>query len=140
LKGQGSYFIQKIKDLNDKITASTTPLALISNSQFDKTVQQLYGLMHNWKQVAGESIGHQLESYSNHKPHFTLYLSFLKLLGIAQAQLNEFTKRHLDFYYKDILQIQPANARPDYVHLVLEPTPEKSVLVPKNSVFPAGKN
>ena len=140
LQGTSPYFIQKIKDLNDKITASTNPVSLISNSQFDKNVQQLYGLIQNWKQVAGENISNQLENYSNHKPHFALYLSFLKLLGIAQAQLNEFTKRHLDFYYKDILQIQPANARPDYVHLILEPTPEKAVLVPKNSVFPAGKN
>jgi hypothetical protein len=140
LQGTSPYFIQKIKDLNDKITASTNPVALISNSQFDKNVQQLYGLIQNWKQVAGENISNQLENYSNHKPHFALYLSFLKLLGIAQTQLNEFTKRHLDFYYKDILQIQPANARPDYVHLILEPTPEKAVLVPKNSVFPAGKN
>jgi hypothetical protein len=140
LQGTNPYFVQKIKDLNDKITASANPLALISNAQFDKTVQQLYGLIHNWKQVAGESIAYQLENYANHKPHFALYLSFLKLLGIAQTQLNEFTKRHLDFYYKDILQIQPANARPDYVHLVLEPTPEKAVLVPKGRVFPAGKN
>jgi hypothetical protein len=140
LQGTSPYFIQKIKDLNDKITASTNPVALISNSQFDKNVQQLYGLIQNWKQVAGENVSNQLENYSNHKPHFTLYLSFLKLLGIAQTQLNEFTKRHLDFYYKDILQIQPANARPDYVHLILEPTPEKAVLVPKSSVFPAGKN
>jgi len=140
LQGTKPYFVQKIKDLNDKINASNNPLSLISNSQFDKTVQQLFGLIHNWKQVAGESIAYQLENYSNHKPHFTLYLSFLKLLGIAQTQLNEFTKRHLDFYYRDILQIQPANARPDYVHLVLEPTPEKSVLVPKGSIFPAGKN
>lgn len=140
LQGTSPYFIQKIKDLNDKITASTNPVSLISNSQFDKNVQQLYGLIQNWKQVAGENISNQLENYSNHKPHFTLYLSFLKLLGIAQTQLNEFTKRHLDFYYKDILQIQPANARPDYVHLILEPTPEKAVLVPKSSVFPAGKN
>jgi hypothetical protein len=140
LHGTSSYFVQKIKDLKDKITVSTNPLALISNSQFDKNVQQLYGLIQNWKQVAGENISNQLENYSNHKPHYALYLSFLKLLGIAQAQLNEFTKRHLDFYYRDILQIQSANARPDYVHLILEPTPEKAVLVPKNSVFTAGKN
>jgi hypothetical protein len=140
LQGTSPYFEQKITDLKDKITASANPSALISNAQFDKTVQQLYGLIHNWKQVSGDSIAHQLESYASHKPHFTLYLSFLKLLGIAQTQLNEFTKRHLDFYYKDILQIQPANARPDYVHLILEPSPEKAVLIPKDSVFPAGKN
>ncbi|WP_264566219.1 baseplate J/gp47 family protein [Flavobacterium sp. N3904] len=140
LQGTSPYFIQKIKDLKDKITASNNPLALISNSQFNKNVQQLYGLIHNWKQVAGDNIANQLESYSNHKPHFALYISFLKLLGIAQVQLNEFTKRHLDFYYRDILQIQHANARPDYVHLILEPTPEKAVLVPKNSLFPASKN
>ncbi|WP_281636924.1 baseplate J/gp47 family protein [Flavobacterium marginilacus] len=140
LQGTQPYFIQKIKDLKDKINAASNPLALFSNSQFDKTVQQLYGLIQNWKQISGESIDNQLENYSNHKPHFTLYLSFLKLLGIAQTQLNEFTNRHLDFYYKDVLQIQPANACPDYVHLLFEPNPDKTVLIPKGTVFPAGKN
>jgi Baseplate J-like protein len=140
LQGTTDYFTLKFSDLNTKITSSTNPLALVSNFQFDKTVQQLFGLMHNWKQVAGEGIANQLANYANHQPHFTLYLSFLKLLGIAQAQLNEFTKKHLDFYYKDILQIQPADARPDQVHLVLESAPKHAVLVPKGSIFTAGKN
>jgi hypothetical protein len=140
LLGTQEYFVLKFKDLNDKIVASTNPLSLVSSFQFDKAVQQLFGLMHNWKQIAGEGIANQLENYANHQPHFALYLSFLKLLGVAQNQLNEFTKRHLDFYYKDILQIQPANARPDQVHLVLESSPNQAVLVSKGSVFPAGKN
>lgn len=140
LQGTNPYFVNKIQDLKDKIDATSNPLALISNTQFDKTVQQLYGLIQNWKQISGESIENQLKNYANHQPHFTLYLSFLKLLGIAQAQLNQFTNRHLDFYYKDILQIQPVNARPDYVHIILESNSDKTILVPKNSIFIAGKN
>jgi Baseplate J-like protein len=140
LQGTQKYFGDKFKNLKDIIVQNDNPLSLVSSFQFDKAVQQLFGLMHNWKQISGESIANQLENYSGHKPHFTLYLSFLKLLGVAQNQLNEFTKRHLDFYYKDILQIQPANAKPDQVHIVLESAPNQAVLIPKGSVFPAGKN
>ena len=34
--------------------------------------------------------------------------------------MNTLTKRHLDFYYKEVLQLQPRAAVPDKVHVVLE--------------------
>ncbi|MCB0376005.1 MAG: hypothetical protein KDD04_08825, partial [Sinomicrobium sp.] len=34
--------------------------------------------------------------------------------------LNTFTQRHLDFYYKDVLQFTKDKAQPDHVHLVFE--------------------
>jgi len=36
------------------------------------------------------------------------------------TDLNSFTKKHLDFFYKKVLQLQPQQAVPDKAHLVFE--------------------
>jgi hypothetical protein len=52
--------------------------------------------------------------------HLALLLSFLDMYREAQASLNQFGGRHLDFYYRDVLRIRPRAAVPDRAHLVLE--------------------
>lgn len=114
---------------------------LIQKYIYQKNVQQLFGMLQNWKESAGQSISLMLDSYSGHKPHFTLFLAFLKLLGIARNDLNGLVKRHLDFYYKDVLRLQPLAAQPDYVHLLTQPAINiKNQVLPKDTVFLAGKN
>jgi len=77
----------------------------------------------NW-QGFFETINHEtlseIESRSNNEPHFALFLCFLKLFKHAQNQLNQVTDRHLDFYYKKVLQIKEKAAQSDQVHLVCE--------------------
>lgn len=136
-----SYLItDKIASIFDQINNATDIAALLKNYVFIKTTQQLFGLLLSWKDFSQNAVTYQLSSYSKHTPHYTLFLSFLKLLDIAKEKFNEFTKRHLDFYYKEVLRIQNQNARPDYVHLVVEPFDTKPFLIPKDTVFIAGKN
>ena len=136
------YLIEDaFKQINEQIESASLADALLKSYIFNKTVQQLFGLFFNWKQVSGESVKRQLEEYPGHTPHYTLFLAFLKLLGVAKDELNGFTKKHLDFYYKDVLQLKPMAAQPDYVHLIAEPAVNApTLLLPKNTVFPAGKN
>ena len=47
-----------------------------------------------------------LEDYPSHQPHMTLFLTFLKLFSIVQEQMNGITERMLDFYYRDVLQLE----------------------------------
>lgn len=61
-----------------------------------------------------------LEAYPAHAPHMALFLTFLALFKIAQNHLNTLTKRHLDFYYQEVLQIHLRPAQPDKVHLVFQ--------------------
>lgn len=133
-----------ILDRIEKSTLTEDPIkSLISNYQFDKNVQRLIGLLFSWKQASGTSVKEQLESYAGHSPHYALYLSFLQQLQVARDEINQFTKRHLDFYYKDILNVKPTDAIPDYVHLLLESVSRpnnKPVSLPENSIFLAGKN
>jgi len=53
-------------------------------------------------------------------PHLALFVCFIKLLEITQGHFNKLTKRHLDFYYQNILKIQKQEATPDKVHVISE--------------------
>lgn len=131
---QLSSVISKISDENSIIT-------LLQSYQFNKNIQNLFGLLLYWKNSTEKAFNQQLESYPSHTPHYALFLAFLKLLGIAKNHLNDFTKRHLDFYYKDILQLLPQKAQPDFVHLLIEPAVNTDAfLLSKNTIFSAGKN
>ncbi|WP_153801261.1 baseplate J/gp47 family protein [Foetidibacter luteolus] len=61
-----------------------------------------------------------LSDFPSHTPHYALYLTFLKLFQKAQEHVNGFTGRHLDFYYKEVLQLKNKAPVPDSVHLLFE--------------------
>lgn len=54
------------------------------------------------------------------EPHYALFISFLRLFQYAQEDLNTITQRHLDFYYRDVLQIEENPAIPDQVFVIFE--------------------
>ncbi|WP_215225669.1 baseplate J/gp47 family protein [Echinicola shivajiensis] len=53
-------------------------------------------------------------------PHLTLFVAFLKLLEFSKKRFNGITKRHLDYYYHKILQIDKKPIQPDHVYLIFE--------------------
>jgi hypothetical protein len=53
-------------------------------------------------------------------PHMTLFVCFLRLLELSKKRFNLITKKHLDFFYKDILQIEKLPAQADKVHVIFE--------------------
>ena len=62
----------------------------------------------------------QFEQDSNLTPHLTLFVCFLKLLDFSKKAFNNLTKRHLDFYYNEILQIEKNDAKADKVYVIFE--------------------
>ncbi|MEX0894650.1 MAG: helix-hairpin-helix domain-containing protein, partial [Balneolaceae bacterium] len=76
------------------------------------------------------------------EPHMALFLAFLKLFEIAQGDLNKITKKHLDHYYKKILQIgkQPAVADQVFLIFSLARHVEGSHLVEEGTALKAGKD
>lgn len=122
-----------------------TPVAKIKNT----AVHNLFtGLLESvFKQAAliakeaSDSLEKSFEEFPAHSPHYALFLAFVKLFRFAQNELNGFTQRHLDFYYRDVLRLVPKPPLPDHVHLIVEL--QKNVaqhLVPKNTAFKAGKD
>lgn len=59
-------------------------------------------------------------TYSEHQPHYALFITFLKLFWEARDSLNSLGKRHLDFYYKEVLNLYNKKAQPDSVHTLIE--------------------
>ncbi len=59
----------------------------------------------------------------SYPPHLGLLLAFLDLYQTLGKQLNRFTQKHLDFYYKEDLGIKPRIPEPDKVHLLFTINP-----------------
>lgn len=100
----------------------------------------------NWQQffVKKETIKNLLDEAEVNKdlnPHITLFVCFLKLIELSQKRLNNLTKRHLDFYYKEVLKLSNKEAIPDKVHLLFELAKNASdVRVEEKTAVDAGKD
>ena len=53
-------------------------------------------------------------------PHLSLFVCFIKLLDFSKEKFNNLTKRHLDFYYSEILQIEKREAVSDKAYIIFE--------------------
>lgn len=90
-------------------------------------------------QVSSKKIINKSIFSSTHSPHVGLLIAFTKLYAHAQSSVNTFSKRHLDFYYKDILQVVPNPPVADTVHLVAKLNGAlKKVKIYKGTQFLAG--
>ncbi len=82
-----------------------------------------------------------LEQRNTHPAHYALFLAFLRLFRYAQDDMNTITQRHLDFYYKEILQLKQKSALPNSVHILAElaKNTDDTVLTAA-TMFKAGKD
>lgn len=79
--------------------------------------------------------------YNLHRPHFVLFLTFLQLLKNTQAQLNQVSARHLDFYFRKVLQFTGKPPQADRIHILATPSPQVSqALLPIGTLLDAGKD
>ncbi len=62
-------------------------------------------------------IQHQPEGRRN-APHIGLLLAFLKLFHHLQGDINHLTKRHLEYFYTEVLSIKPRSASPDQAFVI----------------------
>jgi hypothetical protein len=60
------------------------------------------------------------EKTGNAQPHLSLLIAFLKLLEIAIGDLNNLTRKHLDFFYNRVLRIEKNAAEPNQVNVFFE--------------------
>jgi hypothetical protein len=75
------------------------------------------------------------------RPHLILFITFLELLQHARAQLNDLTRRHLEFYYREALQLTSQQELPDHVHVLVElANGQGEFLVPAGTLFKAGQD
>jgi hypothetical protein len=73
--------------------------------------------------------------------HLALFLAFLELYKTPQGIINDFTGRHLDFYYQEVLRLEKRAAVPDHAFLLVE-LKKGALPVPirPEHIFSAGKD
>ncbi len=106
----------------------------------DQLYQSLYGTISLIQQSVPSFLKQSLEQ-ANHTPHVSLLLAFWEMMGETKQLVNQFTAKHLDFYYFNILQQQYAASIPDKVllYFVLKPS-ETQAFLPAGASFVAGKS
>jgi len=81
------------------------------------------------------------EPDGNLTPHLTLFICFLQLMKLPANRLNKLTKRHLDFYYIDILKVSKLPATEDKAYILFQLAKNvPSYLVEKSTELDAGKD
>jgi hypothetical protein len=79
------------------------------------------------------------KTYAN--PHLALFIVFLKLLEPIKTQLNQFTKKHLDLYYIELLGLNRKKPIPDVVNIIVELSNDvEELLLEKGTAVNAGKD
>lgn len=74
-----------------------------------------------------------------HNPAIGMYVAFVKMYQKVQQKLNRFTAKHLDFYYRDVLKIQPREVLPDRAYLKFDTdVADREVLIRTGTEFIAG--
>ena len=74
-------------------------------------------------------------------PHRVLLLTWLKLLDYTRRQFGDLTGRHLDHYYRTVLQLRGKQAVPDRVNLVFGLAgPETEYLLARHTLLDGGRD
>lgn len=99
------------------VTGKTTVDKVKSITEvLDQVFQEFYETLLYLKIKAPEHLSQSLKS-DKHYPEVALFLAFLKLFKIAQGDINNLNKRHLEFYYSQVLKQQPKPAVYDKAYL-----------------------
>jgi hypothetical protein len=93
------------------------------------------------KALAREGLPSTLDT-GDHEAAPGLLLAFLRLYGVVQADINGFTDRHIDFYYRHVLGFEPLATQPDLALVACQRDPRAGieVVVPAGARFVAGKD
>ncbi len=104
-------------------------------------VERVYQGLERIRRDAAGHLAESLEKFGAHPPHYALWLAFLQIFGRAQHELNTFTARHLDFYFRDVLRLGARAAVPDQAHLLFQLAKgRETALLTAGTLFRAGKD
>ncbi|MFD2036114.1 baseplate J/gp47 family protein [Belliella marina] len=135
-------FAQKLKFFNLSNKAEGTWDEFFKELDLDAS-QLSFENQFELQSIKGE-LGNVLTAYGKNSelsPHLTLFISFLRVLDITKSKFNLLTKRHLDFYYREVLQMDKLPPSADSVYVVLELAKNaQNQRIETQTLFNAGKN
>lgn len=121
-----------------------TPEARAGNAwgHLEPAIRDLLYLTGDLQRIARAYFAESLKA-NDHQPQIALYMAFCRLFEKAQATLNTFSQRYIDFYYRDVLRDRRAPAIGDRVYLTFTLAASEDVFaapVPAGTLFPAGES
>lgn len=113
----------------------------LSYNLLTNAIEQLYQGLDRIRSDASTHLKNSLENFGRHAPQYGLWLAFLQLFDHAKGELNSFTGRHLDFYFKEILRLDKQASIPNQAHLLFELSKgQQAHLLTSGTLFRAGKD
>ena len=95
----------------------------------------------DWATFSLESYLEKLKIDQVTDPHLALFFGFLYMFKEVQDDINLITKRHLNFYYKEVLQLKEKVAEADKVAIIFELAKHiESHLLKEGTALKAGKD
>lgn len=118
-----SYVSANLKTWDIDKNAPAPGGALMSKAAVVGALRNIFGeaqtiyaaIVNNAKQTIEASL-----KEDSHQAHVGLFIAFLRLLEHNREHLNALTGRHLDFYLRQILELEPQKRTPDSVNLTFE--------------------
>ncbi len=113
--------------LRELLLADTAFLTIKSSKLFkynhaEKLLEDIFYFLNvsliRTPQEANKIFENTLQYSDTHEPHLTLIFAFIEIYKEVQGDLNRITKRHLDFFYREVLNIKEKESLPDYAHVV----------------------
>ncbi|MDI3319779.1 hypothetical protein [Pinibacter soli] len=93
---------------------------IINHNLFNAQIELLFNGISSVVNRANDLFTQTMEDYPEHTPHFALFIAFIKIYLHAQEELNSYTQRHLDFYYKEVLRLSNKAPETDAAHVLFE--------------------
>ncbi len=110
----------------------------LEDGNWEAFFEDIYDYVHH--EVDFQKID-EWEKNAQAPPHLALYLAFVEVFKIAQDELNRFTQRHLEYYYKNILGFESNTAVADKVHLFFKIDKKAfKTRIPKGTLFEGGND
>ncbi|HAN77010.1 MAG TPA: hypothetical protein DCQ31_04155 [Bacteroidales bacterium] len=111
------------------------------------TSEELHDLFHNIQYSLSpiiKSANRYSQKYlsdGNTRPHVALFITFIEMYKHAQYDINQFTQRHLDYFYNEILKFnrQPENADNVFLTFTVQDSVEVCK-IPENARLLAGQD
>jgi hypothetical protein len=114
---------------------------VINHNIFNAQIESIFNGISSVVNRANDLFIQTLDNYPDHTPHFALFIAFIKIYLHAQDDLNQYTGRHLDFYYKQVLQLMNKAPEPDLAHVLFElQKPVDESLLLKSTLFKGDKD
>ena len=112
-------------DTINNIDTGNHQVLLAISEVINNSMADLIQAMDTISTAAGAGIQQSLISLNDdlnqkHTPHLALLFTFLNTFTQLQNDLNGFAKKHLDFFYQQVLQLKPSEVQPDKIHLIFE--------------------